>query len=225
MPAAIIRIGGILAFVMILIVLLLGLLVAILAFGAFGSPGALDDARSMLVLMYVVCLPIVAFVLWTTKALFDASGYRGAGPPVAVLIFLLLINLIHVLDSRFHPTVLYMWEMGLVTFQGVLSEVGPLLAALSWMWLSVRTIGFGMRSHSRLWQATGGIYLVGMALLVAAMVSMSLGDNLLPIELVTYAVPVLLVGWVCHGVGLILGARRLARARSHASAPHVSTAT
>lgn len=226
MPAGLVRIGGILAFVMILICLFLGFLVAVMAFGGLsGRSGALNDVRSMLVLMYVVCLPIVAFVLWTTKALFDASGYRGAGPPVAVLIFLLVINLIHILDSGYHPTVMDMWEMGLVTFYGVLSEVCPPLAVLSWMWLSVRAVGFGMRSRSRLWQVTGCIYLIGMALLAAAMVSMSLGDNLKPIELVTYAVPVLLVGWICHGIGLILGARRLDRARSQAPAPHVSTAT
>ncbi|MCY4590976.1 MAG: hypothetical protein OXE86_10570 [Alphaproteobacteria bacterium] len=224
MPAGVIRTGGILAFAMVLIVLFLGLLVAIMAFGSLsGSPGALDDVRSMLVLMYVVCVPIGAFVAWTTKALFDASGYRGAGPPVVVLVLLLVINLIHLLDSGFHPTVVDMWEMGLVTFYGILSEVGPPLAVLSWMWLSVRITGFGRRSGSRLWQTTGVIYLVGMALLAAAMVSMSLGDNLRPIGLVTYAVPVLLVGWVCHAVGLIVGARRLTRARSQASAPCVST--
>ena len=223
MPAASVRIGGILAFVMTLVVLFLGLLIGLMAFGAVfsGSPGAREDVGSMAVLLYVVCLPIGAFVLWTTKTLFDASGYRGAGPPVVTLVFLLAINLIHILDSGYQPTVADMWAMGQVTFFGILSEVCPPLAVLSWMWLAIRAIGFGRRTVSLLWQATGVIYLVGMALLAAAMVSMSLGNNMLPIQLVTYAAPVLLVGWVCHGIGLIGGARRLAR--SHASAFHAST--
>ena len=128
-----------------------------------------------------------------------------------MLIVLLAVNLIHILDGGYHPTIVDMWGTGRVSFFGTLSEVAPPAAVLSWIWFSIGATGFGRQIGSRLWQAIGIVYLIGMALIAAAMVSMASGDNLLPIDLVTYAAPVLLVGWACHGVGLIVGARKMAR--------------
>ena len=148
MPAGIVRTGGILAFVMILVVLVLGLLIGRMALGTLlsGSPGAREEVGWWAALMYVVCLPIGAFVLWTTRGLFIASGYRAANLPVAAVIALLAVNLIHILDSGYHPTISVMWAMGHVTFLGILSEVAPPAAALAWIWFSVCAVGFGWQT-------------------------------------------------------------------------------
>ena len=93
----------------------------------------------------------------------------------------------------------------------VLDDVALSAAILLWMWFSIGAIGFGRRIGSRLWQATGIVYLLGTALIAAAVAVMASGDNLTPIELVTYALPIMLVGWACHGIGLLVGAKEMAR--------------
>ena len=215
MTAWMVRSGGIMAFVMILVVLALGSLVAWMAFVALvsGSPRTRDEVQVILALLSGVSLPIGAFVLWTTGGLFRASGYRAADRSVLMLMVLLAVNLIHLLDGEYHLPIAVMWEIGSFSVLGILSQVAPLAVVLFWMWFSFLAIRFGKWTGSGLWQAIGIIYLIGMPSVAVGMVSYMFGyDETSPV-LVAIAAPVLLVGWACHGVGLIAGARGMARAR------------
>ena len=88
----------------------------------------------------------------------------------------------------------------------------PPVAVLFWTWFSIVATGYGRHAGSRLWQAIGFVYLIGMTLFVASMVSIAFHERQMPdMDLLVYAVPVLSVGWACHGAGLIVGARRMAR--------------
>ena len=89
----------------------------------------------------------------------------------------------------------------------------PPVAVLSWTWFSIGATGFGRQVGSRLWQAIGIIYLIGMALLAASMVWTAFDELQLPnMGLLGYGALAMLVGWACHGIGLILGAREMRRA-------------
>ena len=176
-----VRTGGIMAFAMILIVPVSGYLFMLVAPVAlvFGSLAAKENFLSMLVLMYVVFLAFVAFVFWTTKGLFNASGYRAADVPIMTLIVFLAF--------------------------------APPVAVLSWTWFSISATGFGRQVGLRLWQAIGIIYLIGMALIAASMTWMAFDELQLPnMGLLMYAALVMLVGWAFHGIGLIVGARKMA---------------
>ena len=211
-----VRTGGIVAFAMVVIVLALGLLVTWLAFVAVikGGPDARDDVQSTLALIYVVSLPFGAFVLWTTRGLFRASGYPAADQTIVMLIALLAANLIHILDSGFRLTIAAMWHGSAFSVFGVFSVVAPLATVALWIWFAIKATRFGKRMDSGLWQAIGIFYLIGMALLAGGMVLHTFDDYHTPIPLIMIAAPVLLVGWACHGVGLIAGARRMTQVRS-----------
>ncbi len=203
------------AFAMILILLVLGTLVTWMAFVAAvsGSPRARDEVEAIFVLIYVVILPFGAFVLWTTRGLFRASGYRAADQSIVMLIALLAVNLLHIFDSGYRLTVVEMWEFSSFSVFGIFSEVAPLAAVAVWIWFSTAAIGFGKRIDSGLWQAIGIIYLIGMALIAGALVLNTFGDYRTPESLIMMAAPVLLVGGASHGAGLISGARRVAQAQ------------
>ena len=86
----------------------------------------------------------------------------------------------------------------------------PTLALLLWAWFSIRLIRFGRRVGSPLWQAIGVIYLI-VAALLAGGIAIGFTDihvSSLDAFMVILG-PILLAGWLCHGVCLILSARKL----------------
>ena len=182
MSASMVRTGGIMALVMVPVVLVLGFLIVAGGFAAVFSPGA-ERVWSLMALLYFVFLAFAVFVFWTTRGLFEALGYLAADGSVLLLI-------------------------GLLVF-------APPLAPLPWTWFSILAIRFGRQTGSRLWQGVGFVYLVAMALAAASLVSLAFSGILMPdIGLVGLALAVLFVfvGWNCHGIGLIVSARRIARA-------------
>ena len=93
---------------------------------------------------------------------------------------------------------------------GVLVFLPPLAFPL-WAWFSILAIRFGRRVDSPLWKAIGVIYLIAVVLLAAA-VAIDFTDIYIP-DLDAFMVflgLMLLVGWWCHGVCLILSVRKLA---------------
>ena len=92
----------------------------------------------------------------------------------------------------------------------VLLVLGPPLVLLPWTWFSILAARFGRQVGSRLWQATGVIYLIAMALIAAAVAPEAFGEYAL-LDLVGFALAMLLIGWGCHGIGLIVWARKIVR--------------
>lgn len=88
----------------------------------------------------------------------------------------------------------------------------PPVAVLFWTWFSIAATGYGRHAGSRLWQAIGIIYLIGMVLIITSMVSIAFHERRMPnFDLLVYATPALLAGWACHGAGLIVDARKMAQ--------------
>ena len=181
MSAAMIRTGGIMAFLMIPTVLVLWLLIAVGIFGgALGNPDGIVVVRLLTLLLCLVFIAFAVFVFWTTRGLFKALGYAAADGCFVILIGLLLLGL---------PFVV-----------------------LPWTWFSVLAVRFGRQVGSRLWQAIGVFYLFAMVLVAASAVSAAFNEYHWPnLELLGFALAALLLGWVCHGIGLIVSARRTAR--------------
>ena len=215
MSAAMVRTGGIMAFGLILIGLVLSFILAAALTGAgSGTGGAAVQANvgSTIILMYIVNLAIATFVYWTTKGLFNAFGYRAADLPIMTLIILLAVNLIPILLGNPNPSTTGAGpEPGGGGALGILSAIVMLATVFSWIWFSIAATGFGKQVGSRLWQAIGILYLTSMALFAVGMVLMTSGGGQLPALFFLIASPVMLGGWVCHGIGLIIGANEMSR--------------
>ena len=215
MSPAMVRTGGIMAFGLILIGLILSfILAAALTGAASGTGGAAVQASvgSTIILMYIVNLAIATFVYWTTKGLFNAFGYRAADLPIMTLIILLAVNLIPILLGNQNPATTGAGpEAGGGGALGILSAIVMLATVLSWIWFSIAATGFGKQVGSRLWQAIGILYLTSMALFAVGMVLMTSGVAQLHALFFLIASPVMLGGWVCHGIGLIIGANEMSR--------------
>lgn len=130
-------------------------------------------------LMYYAFVACAAFVLWATKQVFNAFGYRSADLTIGTLFGLL----------------------------ACLPPVAPLARA----WFSILAIRFGKRVDSLLWQAIGIVYLLALLLIALGMTSLAGVDVPYLEELFQLAGLMLLAGWLCHCVCLILGARKMRR--------------
>ena len=130
-------------------------------------------------LMYYAFVACAAFVLWATKQVFNAFGYRSADLTIGTL-FALLACL-------------------------------PPVAPLAWAWFSILAIRFGKQVGSLLWQAIGIVYLLALLLIALGMTSLVGVDVPYLEDLFELAYLMLLVGWLCHCVCLILGARKMRR--------------
>ncbi len=87
----------------------------------------------------------------------------------------------------------------------------PPLAFPLWAWFSILAIRFGRRIGSPLWKAIGVIYLIAVVLLAAA-IAIDFTDIHIPNldAFMVFSGLMLLVGWLCHGMCLIISARELA---------------
>lgn len=106
----------------------------------------------------------------------------------------------------------YMAADGPVLLLVGLLVFAPPLVLLPWTWFSILATRFGRQVGSRLWQVVGVIYLVAMVLVAASAVSAAFNDYRWPnMELLGFTLAALLLGWVCHGIGLIVSARNIGR--------------
>ena len=181
MSAAMVRAGGIMALVMVPIVLVLGLLIVAGLFGA-----AFNNPDGEAIVWLLTPLLYFVFIAFAVFVFWTTRGlFKALGYAAADGCFVILIGLL---------------------------LLGPPLVVLPWTWFSVLATGFGRQVGSRLWQAIGIVYLVAMALVGASAVSAAFTEDHWPdLDLVGAALAVLLIGWNCHGIGLIVSARRIAR--------------
>ncbi|MCY3672597.1 MAG: hypothetical protein OXH14_16180 [Alphaproteobacteria bacterium] len=140
-----------------------------------------EETLLLAALLYFIVLAFMVFVFWATRGLFQAFDYVTADGPITMLILLLV----------FLPPVVW----------------------LPWTWFSVLAIRFGRQVGSRLWQATGVIYLIAMAMILASAAMLAFGAAPFPLagDMIYGAPLALLLGWVCHGTSMIVGARMTAR--------------
>ena len=141
--------------------------------------GIFQKLGLLVFVMYYAFVACAAFVLWATKQVFNAFGYRSADLTIGTL-FALLACL-------------------------------PPVAPLAWAWFSILATRFGKQVGSLLWQAIGIVYLLSLLLIALGMTSLAGVDVPYREELFELAYLMLLAGWLCHCVCLILGARKMRR--------------
>jgi len=174
MSAKAVRASGIVALAAFLIVPGSALLVSWITFTGY----SLENLFVAVVVMYYAFVACAAFLLWATKQVFNASGYRSADLAIGTLFVVLAIF--------------------------------PPVAPLAWAWFAILTTRFGKQVNSVLWRAIGMVYL--FAAVLAAVATLSFADVDLPFfnELLTLGGLLLLAAWFCHGICLILDARKVA---------------
>lgn len=216
MSATMVRIGGIMVFFLILAVILTGLFLGAAVAGmAGGGRPDLAAFTSTLTLLQIVYLGVMTFVYWTTKGLFNAFAFRRADTPIITVMILMAVNLVLLLlGGAAAPAPGTGTSAGEAVGTGTgdaLSTIALIATVMAWIWFAITAIGFGRQVESRLWTAIGIVYLAGMGLTLAAacLVASGLGGMAGPFLLI--AGPVTLGGWVCHGIGLLVGAKEMAR--------------
>lgn len=215
MSANTVRIGGVMVFFLIVAVMVLGFALAGQMVRMAGpndtgaNPGAGPDPgafASMFTMAIVLYLAIMIFVYWTTRGLFHAFGYRRADTPIMTLMILMGINLaLFLFGGAGGPA------GGGSGSLDTLSAITSLATVMAWIWFAIMAIGFGAHVGSRLWKAIGIVYLVGMVFAFAGNVMMMGGMGQATGLFLLLAGAVALGGWICHGIGLIVGAKEMAR--------------
>ena len=210
-----VRAGGIAALALVVAVSLMqGIAVAGGSTPAF-IEFALDWASLAILAVYL-------FVYWTTKGLFNALAYTKANRSIfVVMILTAIVSLIDLFGPFSFRPLAGIDALGeAVDKLTVLISVLLIFQLLAWMWFSIRAIDFGRHSDSLLWQVVGIADIVGSALIVLALAAHSPANRMLPIFFALSGLVVLLSGWICHGIALIIGARSMSQARSPAPATH-----
>ncbi len=170
---------------------------------------------SSLILMNIAYVAIMVFVYWTTKGLFNAFGFRRADVPLRLLMIVLPVNLLLLLASGGNiAPVPGGSEAAAAEGSGIpdiLSTMLLLALMVGWIWFSVGALRFGDHVGSKLWQAVGIVYLVATAFLVIGVALIAAGGGPLLLLILPLGGLALLGGWICHGIGLIVGAGEMQR--------------
>jgi len=227
MNAGMVRTGGIMVFVLLVLGVVMSLVVAADAvkIGADGRPQITGGA--ILLVSNIIYVVIIVFVYWTTKGLFNALGYRQADIPIMVIMSILAVNLIlgFIGGAGFDSIGSVSAMVGSTNVVGIISLIMMLVLFAAWLWFAMAALGFGNRIASGLWKGIGIVYLIGTVLFVLSMLllvmlgvseasGLAIGDGfqmLIGIQ-ATVGMLVILAGWICHGIGLITGADRMGQA-------------
>lgn len=222
MSAGLVRTGGIMVFVLLVVGIILSVVIGATSMkvGADGKM-VVQGGGVMQIVTNIIYVAIIAFVYWTTKGLFNALGFRRADVPILILLVVLALNLVlgflggAGLGSIGSASAL----QGAVGFIGIVSLIVLLVFFIAWLWFSIACLGFGKAIGSGLWKAIGIVYLIGtglfvlfMVLMILAVVAKSPGLLVAGGVLALIGMLVLLAGWICHGIGLITGANRIGAA-------------
>jgi hypothetical protein len=209
MNASMVRLGGILAFVTLAVVVIMMVLGRTIA-----------TTPVLGIIIGLILYALIIFVFWATKGLFNAKGYRRADIAILGIIVLIVLN----------------WLLSLVGGSGMAAMSNPqalsaglnvmviigLILFLAWftLWIlfGIQSMGFSSQGGG-LWKAIGILYLIGCGLFLLAIVLVILGliaksGGLAAFGgiLVFIGMLVLVAAWICHGIGLITGAGRMATA-------------
>jgi len=221
MSAGMVRTGGIMVFVLLVLGIVLSFVVAAASVKIVDGKPVVSSGGVMQIITNVIYIAIVAFVYWTTKGLFNSLGYRRADVPIMALMIILAVNLVlGFLGGAGLGSIGSASAMaGSTNIVGIISLIVLLVLFGAWLWFSIAALGFGKAIGSGLWKAIGIVYLIGtalfvlfMVLMILAIVAKSPGLAVSGGILALIGVLVLLAGWICHGIGLITGAGRMTQA-------------
>ena len=208
MNAGLIRLGGILAFVLV-------------ALAMIATIVPLD--REVSLPLAIAQTVLVIFVLWSTKALFNNRGYSRANAPVIGLIAVILVAwLLAVFGFQFMggrpgPQA---GGSGLAAAR-LMALVVVLVLFVLLVWFSVGAVGFGRQAGGggSVWIAVGTLYIAAIALITVIAIALAIfdargTDGAAPFLAASLVTPVFMAGfttavWICHGIGLLMGANRM----------------
>jgi hypothetical protein len=198
-----VRLGGILAFVLIAVVII----------GAF-----LAQNKVVAIIFGLIQTAIMIFVFWSSKGLFNSRNYRTADIAImgiiAILVVLWLFSLIGGagIGAVANPQAMAS-ALGVI---GIISLIVLLAWLIFFIWFSIGAMGFANVGGGGLWKAIGILYIVGLGLLILTVVlgiiaAMAASQGLVGLMAITGLIGalVLLAAWICHGIGLITGAGKM----------------
>lgn len=203
MSPSMVRLGGILAFVLIAVVII----------GAF-----LAQNKAVAIVFGLIQTAIMIFVFWSSKGLFNSRNYRTADIAImGIIVILVVLWIFSLLGGAGVGAVAN--PQALASALGVIGIVS-LIVLLAWLvffiWFSIGAMGFANVGGGGLWKAIGILYIVGLGLLILTVVvgiiaAMAQSQGMLGLMAITGLIGalVLLAAWICHGIGLITGAGKM----------------
>lgn len=203
MSPSMVRLGGILAFVLIAVVII----------GAF-----LAQNRVVAIIFGLIQTAIMIFVFWSSKGLFNSRNYRTADIAImGIIVILVVLWIFSLLGGAGVGAVAN--PQALASALGVIGIIS-LIVLLAWLvffiWFSIGAMGFANVGGGGLWKAIGILYIVGLGLLILTVVvgiiaAMAKSQGMVGLMAITGLIGalVLLAAWICHGIGLITGASKM----------------
>lgn len=203
MSPSMVRLGGILAFVLIAVVII----------GAF-----LAQNRAVAIVFGLIQTAIMIFVFWSSKGLFNSRNYRTADIAImGIIVILVVLWIFSLLGGAGVGAVAN--PQALASALGVIGIIS-LIVLLAWLiffiWFSIGAMGFANAGGGGLWKAIGILYIVGLGLLILTVVvgiiaAMAQSQGMVGMMAITGLIGalVLLAAWICHGIGLITGAGKM----------------
>jgi len=224
MGVGFIRFGGISALLIIAVSILFFVLVA-------ASP-AVGQNKAVVAIFLLVIYALVIVTNLATKSLWNRFGRNGANIPI---IFMILMTIafwfLNLLGGGMAPA----GQTGAAV--GIVFLVTMVLYLVAWIWFAIYCIVAG-NSVGGVWKAAGILYVIGSLIgLIAAIAGAGAVYRLITTELANpgsaertmasgsmamagimafiggIAGLVLLAGWICHAIGLLLGAGKLERSQ------------
>lgn len=206
MNAGMVRMGGILAFV----------LIAVAIIGAFVAQN-----KVVAIIFGLIQTAIMVFVFWATKGLFNSRNYRTADVAIMGLIVIAVLLWVFSLvggagiGAVANPSALST-ALGVV---GIISLIVLLAWLVFFIWFSIGAMSFANLGGGGLWKAIGILYVLGLGLLILTVVlgiiaAMAGSQGIVGLMAITGLIGalVLLAAWICHGIGLITGAGKMGAA-------------
>ncbi len=206
MNASMVRLGGILAFV----------LIAVAIIGGF-----VGQNRVVGIIFGLIQTAIMIFVFWASKGLFNSRNYRTADVAIMGIIAILVVLWIFSLlggagiGAVANPQAMAS-ALGVI---GIISLIILLAFLVFFIWFSIGAMGFANVGGGGLWKAIGILYIIGLGLLILTVVvgiiaAMAHSQGLVGLMAITGIIGalVLLAAWICHGIGLIIGAGKMGQA-------------
>lgn len=203
MSPSMVRLGGILAFVLIAVVII----------GAF-----LAQNKAVAIVFGLIQTAIMIFVFWSSKGLFNSRNYRTADIAIMGIIVILVVLWIFSLlggagiGAVANPQAMAS-ALGII---GIISLIVLLAWLVFFIWFSIGAMGFANVGGGGLWKAIGILYIVGLGLLILTVVvgiiaAMAQSQGMVGLMAITGLIGalVLLAAWICHGIGLITGAGKM----------------
>jgi hypothetical protein len=209
MNANMIRMGGIAAIVALLLMIVTALL---------GQ--TLQTNRGLAIILGLITTGLIIFTFWSTKALFNSRNYHRADVTIMVIIGLwALIWLFSLFGGGGLTGVTSMQTAGeSLGVIGIISLLVTLAAFVIWFLFAFQAIGFANHGGGGLWKAIGVLYVIGIVLMIIMVLLLILGAIVGSLGLMAGAGVLGLIGglvvlaaWICHAIGLLMGASLVPR--------------